>query len=189
MPGWVPRQGWRRLLTVEDTFAVRERGLIVVPQPGLREAVGGTYEAEVRHADGSVWFTTLELVHGFQVPSPPTRRWTAVLHPASKEDVPIGAEIWIPRVPQHLASTFAMLERAYGGGIPTSSILPVLRLLLEHMSHRNLADVLQALLPERVQCWLNEVYRAADLALDDPAVLAAREHLRAHGYDAWVQEP
>jgi hypothetical protein len=92
-------------------------------------------------------------------------------------------------VPPHLVSTYELVRRAYGPVIPDEAVLPVMRVLYDHLSDRNLADMFEALLPGARSSWLNEVLRAAQLGLEDPGVLAAFARLRASGVDAWADEP
>jgi hypothetical protein len=87
----------KRLLTVEDTFAVTGRGLIVAPMPALHEIRGpGEVEAELRLPDGTVRTATMSVVVEFIHPTPAIRRWTLTFKTLEKGDVPIGTEIWCP---------------------------------------------------------------------------------------------
>jgi hypothetical protein len=85
----------RRLLTVEDTFMIGGRGLIVVPAPAIEEFRGpGDVPTELRRPDGSVLFATLTLGHQFGSPPPAVRRWSCMFKALGKADVPIGTEVW-----------------------------------------------------------------------------------------------
>jgi len=68
-------------------------------------------------------------------------------------------------------------------------VLPTLRILYDHMSDRNLADVFAHINGGDAGVWLNEVYRAAALAIDDQAVQRARSLLEKHGLSGWLDEP
>ncbi|MBX2798204.1 MAG: hypothetical protein KTR31_11055 [Myxococcales bacterium] len=91
-------------------------------------------------------------------------------------------------VPPHLASTRRLLWAAFGGPVPPGMVLPVIRVLYDHMSDRNLADVM-ADVNGGEAVWLNEVYRAAALAVDDPDVRRARMTLLRHGLASWLDGP
>lgn len=86
----------RRLITVEDTFRISGRGLLVVPAPLMSElpVEGGVIPVELRKPDGSSAEAALLLTYIFQTPPPKELRWACVLKSLSKEDVPIGTEIW-----------------------------------------------------------------------------------------------
>lgn len=85
----------RRLLTVEDTFLIVGRGLIVVPAPAI-DAVRGPAEvsAELRRPDGTIVRVTLTLCVEFFSPPQPVRRWGCAFKGLGKDDVPIGTEVW-----------------------------------------------------------------------------------------------
>jgi hypothetical protein len=85
----------RRLLTVEETFLVSGRGLILWPAPALEEVRGpGDIQVELRFADGAVRTATLSVWHEFFTPPPKVRRWSCVFPAFSKADVPVGTELW-----------------------------------------------------------------------------------------------
>ena len=96
----------RRLLTVEDTFAVTGRGVIVAPMPGLQEIRGpGDVEVELRLPDGTQRTASMSIAVEHFHPAPAVRRWTCTFKALAKEDIPIGTEIWcrdslfMPRLP------------------------------------------------------------------------------------------
>lgn len=85
----------RLLLTVEDTFLITGRGLIVVPAPAIEECRGpGDVRAELRRPDGSVVSATLTLGHEFISPPPTVHRWNCMFKALDKTDVPVGTEVW-----------------------------------------------------------------------------------------------
>jgi len=88
----------RHLITVQDTFQITGRGLVVVPGP-LREDVAGTENlpVELRKPSGERVLARLALTHTHQSPPAPpeiARRWTSILRGVSKADVPCGTEVW-----------------------------------------------------------------------------------------------
>jgi hypothetical protein len=85
----------RNLLTVEDTFLIESRGLVVIPAPAVDEVRGpGDVQVELLKPDGSKLSATLTLMSEFLYPPPPVLRWCCVFKSLSKMDVPIGTEIW-----------------------------------------------------------------------------------------------
>ena len=85
----------KRLLTVEDTFAITGRGLMVAPMPARDEIRGpGDIDVEIRLPDGTRrparLSVLLELIH----PTPAVQRWACLFKDLAKADVPIGTEIW-----------------------------------------------------------------------------------------------
>lgn len=86
------------VLTVEDLFDIPSfGGLIVVPGPLQKDwqtPLEGS--AEIRKPDGTIACGSIRLQHVFQTPPPPKEiRWTCVLKGVDKEDVPIGAQVWM----------------------------------------------------------------------------------------------
>lgn len=93
-----------------------------------------------------------------------------------------------PTVPDSLKSTVEMLSQAFPSGVASQDVLPLFRLLYDHLSDRNLVQVLRAVAkrPEEVQ--LNSVYEAAQLSAGDQKVAELKDKLRGHGYDQWLLE-
>ena len=87
----------KRLLTVEDTFAITGRGLRVAPMPALDEIRGpGEIDVELRLPDGTRRFARLSVSVAFVDPTPAIRRWACMFEDLAKSEVPIGTEIWCP---------------------------------------------------------------------------------------------
>lgn len=85
----------RRLLTIEDSFAIAMRGVVVVPAPPIDEVRGpGDIQVELRLPDGSRREDTLTLMHEFITPPPAVRRWGCMFKSLDKAQVPIGTEVW-----------------------------------------------------------------------------------------------
>jgi hypothetical protein len=84
-----------RILTVEDTFEIGGRGLIVVPAPTL-DAYDGPTElpVEIRRPDGSTLKATLNFTRAFLTPAPKVPRWELIFRGLAKSDIPIGSEVW-----------------------------------------------------------------------------------------------
>lgn len=86
------------LTTVEDLFLITGRGLVVVPGP-LRSEVadGANVPVELRLPNGKVLYAHASLQHFFQSPPPPpdiAKQWGCILWGVTKEQIPIGTEIW-----------------------------------------------------------------------------------------------
>jgi hypothetical protein len=83
----------RLLFTVEDTFAIRERGTILVPGIPLGEDdrwhIGDALV--LRRPDGSVIETT---IRGVDIHSRRPISDLPVLVPAAEEEIPVGTEVW-----------------------------------------------------------------------------------------------
>src|SRR5262245_4415703 len=89
-----PERMPQRLFTVEDTFAVADRGTIVVP--GMPHELVGRIRAgdtvELRRPDGSVAEAQIRGMHLFgRTGDQPV----ALLLSVEKDNVPRGTEIWI----------------------------------------------------------------------------------------------
>ena len=87
------------MLRVEDTFLVEGRGLIVAPSPLLSEYSGTTkLDVTLVKPDRTELTACLSFyrVHvNTSPPLPPDKyRWGCMFHHLSKDDVPIGTEIW-----------------------------------------------------------------------------------------------
>jgi len=88
----------RRLLVVEDTFFLKNRGLVpvpgIVPQGDERFRIGDPIL--IRRADGSHLEWTIggiEMI-GYAFGIPRQNDVVILLKDLTKEDIPIGSEIW-----------------------------------------------------------------------------------------------
>lgn len=85
-----------RLLTVEDVFDIRGLGLVVVPGPPIETFPSPReFAALLKYRDGHERTETLSLMNEFLTPPPKVRRYAAVFKELSKQDVPIGTEVWM----------------------------------------------------------------------------------------------
>ena len=87
----------RCLFTVEDTFSIKGRGLVpvpgIVPQGEERFRVGDSII--IRRPDGSHLESTIGGIEMISVTPPrPKNDVVILLKNLSKEDVPIGSEVW-----------------------------------------------------------------------------------------------
>lgn len=85
----------KKLLTIEDTFLIAGRGLIVVPGVPIKQfAKPIDLEVELRKPDGSISQAVLSLQYTFQTPPPKVRRYACIFRNLDKNDVPLGTEVW-----------------------------------------------------------------------------------------------
>ncbi len=87
-----------------------------------------------------------------------------------------------------LVSTLTMLSNAFPNGLEESMLLPVIRVLYEEMSDRNIAVVLAHLTGKDESILLNKVYTAAALSSKSESVKKVQDILRDHGYEEWLKE-
>jgi hypothetical protein len=102
MPSIEPEN--KRLLTVEDTFQITGRGLVVVPGPPFDTfgTDGRTYPCSVlvKRPDGSTLVAQAHFYMAFFEPLEAQMRYLergryeCVLRGVSKHDVPVGSEIY-----------------------------------------------------------------------------------------------
>ena len=85
----------RRLLVVEDTFFIKSRGLVpvpgIVPQDDERFRIGDPIL--IKRADGSQLEWTIGGLERF-LGTTPKNDVVILLNNLTKEDIPIGSEIW-----------------------------------------------------------------------------------------------
>jgi hypothetical protein len=83
-----------RILTVEDVFDIKGRGLVVVPGP-LVGAYAAPCQIRVRLMlpNGDERIASMRLEYVFQTP-PQEYRLACILMGVAKADVPIGTEVW-----------------------------------------------------------------------------------------------
>jgi hypothetical protein len=86
-------------------------------------------------------------------------------------------------IPEHLKSTWALLRAAYPDGIPDAEYFAVLENLYQHMSDRNLADVLAVFTGRDVAAVTNDVYAVGAGRQATPDVMATvRARLERVGF-------
>jgi hypothetical protein len=90
------KTGMRKLLTVEDTFRIEGRGVIVTPKipvDGYRGPLSCT--VCLRRPDGTERNASAAFDIPFVHPPPPAPYYVCFLVSLTKEDVPVGTEIWV----------------------------------------------------------------------------------------------
>jgi hypothetical protein len=85
----------RRLFTIEDTFLIKGRGLVlfpgIVPEGDERFHVGDPILLKRRDGSSLAWHIgALELIFG----GPPRDDVVILLRELGKNDVPVGTEVW-----------------------------------------------------------------------------------------------
>lgn len=85
----------RRLMVVEDTFAIAGRGLVLAPGVPLAEARSGPISVELERPDGTTARARARVEITFSSPPPKHHVATVRLEGATKADVPIGTELWL----------------------------------------------------------------------------------------------
>jgi len=91
-------------------------------------------------------------------------------------------------LPPTLSSAARMLRSAYPGGMPDAAYVPVLVLLYEHFSDRNLSELMAAVTGKDAAVVLNDIYACASSKPAPSAVAAARSLLEQHGLHAVCAE-
>jgi len=91
-------------------------------------------------------------------------------------------------IPTELASTFAMLSRAFPSGIDADDYRPLLGVLYDEMSHRQLADLIHHLTGKHQVEALNDVWGVGADPPVTPEIERIRQRLRPFGYEDWLRE-
>lgn len=92
-------------------------------------------------------------------------------------------------IASYLKSTYELLKRAYPHGIDAQSYFPLLTLLSNEMSDRNLAEVVSYYTGQEYAMVLNDIYQVQSVMIPSPESLAnVKEHLLAVGYQDWLDE-
>ena len=85
-----------KLLTVEDTFLIEGRGVIVTPAIPVPDYSGPqSVSATLRKPDGTETVVQAQLLIPMVSPPPQVYSYLCLLVGLTKQDVPIGTEIWI----------------------------------------------------------------------------------------------
>lgn len=92
-------------------------------------------------------------------------------------------------VPKHLESTYRMITSAYPKGVVKSKYLPLIAVLYDYMSDRNLAEVISLCTGKDYAVVINDVYRTQ--STDKPSdreVENVRQELLPFGFEEWKEE-
>ncbi|HEY1956451.1 MAG TPA: hypothetical protein VGH28_12585 [Polyangiaceae bacterium] len=83
------------LLIVEDTFAIRERGLVLAPFLPPAEVRRGRFSVEVHRPDGTILPAAAVAQIAFAQPTPREPRVHVMLLAVAKGEVPIGSKVYV----------------------------------------------------------------------------------------------
>ncbi|MEZ4258906.1 MAG: hypothetical protein R3B36_07545 [Polyangiaceae bacterium] len=84
----------RLLLTVEDTFDIRGRGLVLAPFLPLDDACPRPFSLELHRPDGTIRWASARAQVAFIDPPPKEPKVHLLLLDAQKSDVPVGTKVW-----------------------------------------------------------------------------------------------
>ncbi|QJB45563.1 DUF3349 domain-containing protein [Dolichospermum flos-aquae] len=89
----------------------------------------------------------------------------------------------------HLQSTYKLIQCAFPKGIEPQNYLPLLALLSEEMSDRNLAEVVAYYSGKDYSVVLNDVYRVQSINIPTSEAIAnLKKRLLICGYEQWLEE-
>jgi Protein of unknown function (DUF3349) len=89
----------------------------------------------------------------------------------------------------YLLSTYKLIQRAFPDGVKQDDYFPLLALLYDEISDRNLAEVMAHCTGKDYSIVLNDVYAVGSTdAPDTEAIAKLKEHLLACGYAEWLEE-
>ena len=92
-------------------------------------------------------------------------------------------------ISSHLQSTYKLIQCAFPKGIEPQNYLPLLALLSEEMSDRNLAEVVAYYSGKDYSVVLNDVYRVQSIDLPTSEAIAnLKKRLLICGYEQWLEE-
>lgn len=89
----------------------------------------------------------------------------------------------------YLLSTYQMIKLAFPEGIEPEFYLPLLAILYEQLSDRNLAEVVAHYTGKDYSVVLNDVYRVESTDVPNfEAIDLVKQRLLLGGYKQWLQE-
>ena len=93
-------------------------------------------------------------------------------------------------IPEYLQSLYDLLSSAFPNGIASEHYLPVLFMLYEYMSDRNLAEIVGTFTGKNCYRVLNDVYRigSSDDIPSQEHIESVKKKLMEHGFEEWTQE-
>jgi hypothetical protein len=92
-------------------------------------------------------------------------------------------------LPEHLRATYNLLQSAFPHGLAPESYMPLLTLLGDELSDRNLAEVMACAFEVDHEHALNDIYRARSTdAPSAEAVEKLKQTLLPYGYEKWLRE-
>lgn len=92
-------------------------------------------------------------------------------------------------MPKHLESTYKMLKNAFPNGIGNDDYFPLMSLLYEYMSDRNLAEVISSITGKDIAITLNDIQKSVSVNLSsDEVIKNIRKKLLPYGFEEWTEE-
>ena len=93
-------------------------------------------------------------------------------------------------IPEYLQSTYLLLSSTFPNGIEPEHYLPVLFMLYEYMSNRNLARIIAAFTGKDYDLVLHDVYKvgSSDYVPSREHIELVKQQLLEHGFEKWTQE-
>lgn len=92
-------------------------------------------------------------------------------------------------IPSHLVSTYKLLQCAFPKGLEEHEYLPLLSILYEQMSDRNLAHVVTEFISREYPVVLNDIYRVGAFPLENKEALnSVKQKLMHCDYEKWLLE-
>lgn len=95
-------------------------------------------------------------------------------------------------IPDHLVSTYQLLECAFPQGIEEQEYLPLLSIFYEQMSDRNLAQVIAEFMGREYPAVLNDVYQVGAMgafsAEGEETLNSVKQKLMRCDYEKWLIE-
>ncbi len=89
----------------------------------------------------------------------------------------------------YLLSTYKLIQCAFPNGIETQDYLPLLALLYDQMSDRNLAEIVVDYTGRHYAVVLNDVYRVVTTDVPKAETIdKVKQRLLVCGYEEWFKE-
>ncbi|MNJ50969.1 hypothetical protein D3C77_462610 [compost metagenome] len=82
-----------------------------------------------------------------------------------------------------------MLKSAFPNGIGNEDYYPIMCLLYEYMSDRNLAEVISSITEKDIAIILNDIQKSVSVNLpSDEVMQKIRKKLLPYGFEEWTEE-
>lgn len=92
-------------------------------------------------------------------------------------------------VSPHLLSTYRLINCTFPDGIESEAYFPLLALLYDEISARNLAEIVAHCTGKNYGVVLNDLYRVRSTDIPEPeAIEKVRQRLLPCGYEKWLEQ-
>ncbi|WHX98036.1 hypothetical protein [Neobacillus sp. DY30] len=91
-------------------------------------------------------------------------------------------------IPEHLKNTYSLLTRAFPNGVTESQYLHILGILYEHMSDRNLSEIVSLFTNKSSSVVKNDIYKVKannNLLMNKGKT---EDILKVYGFMDWINE-